>query len=38
VLNDVLNLGKETHQALLANDPQGVAKAQQWVQKFAALF
>ena len=38
VLNDVFNFGKETHQALLANDPQGVQKAQQWVQKFAALF
>lgn len=38
VLNDVFNLGKETHQALLANDAQGIPKAQQWVQKFAALF
>ncbi len=38
VLKDVFDLGSETHQALLAADPQGVQKAQQWVQKFAALF
>lgn len=38
VLKDVYTLGNDTHQALLAGDPQGVQKAQTWVQKFAALF